>query len=328
MGQSRLSLAVQGGPDGPVALFGPPAGAEIPALINAEVTVVTGFRPDFDFWQGQGYTCTVYPETGFAGAVVYLPRAKALARALLHRALSVTGGGPVWVDGDKNNGIDSIWRECRKRGDITNVVTKNHGRAFCITAEPGLFSDWAFGESDPIAGGYVTVPGVFSADAPDPGSALLCQHLPQGLHGQGIDLGAGWGYLSAEILRAQPDITALHLVEAEHAALECARINLPDPRARFHWADATTFHHSEPVDFVVSNPPFHTGRAAVPELGMAFVMQAGALLRPGGKLWLVANRHLPYERTLQAVFSDVEQVADQGGYKVICASCAPRRKQS
>ena len=33
-------------------------------------------------------------------------------------------------------------------------------------------------------------------------------------------------------------------------------------------------------------------------------------------LWLVANRHLPYEVELNAAFKRVTKVADAGGYKV------------
>ena len=51
-----------------------------------------------------------------------------------------------------------------------------------------------------IEGGFTTVPGVFSADAPDRGSVLLAAALPAKLPARVADLGAGWGYLSRAIL--------------------------------------------------------------------------------------------------------------------------------
>ena len=69
-------------------------------------------------------------------------------------------------------------------------------------------------------------------------------------------------------------------------------------------------------DFVVSNPPFHDGGAEDRRLGWAFIRKAAEMLRKGGVLWLVANRHLPYEAELNAAFARVRPVADQGGYKV------------
>ena len=41
-----------------------------------------------------------------------------------------------------------------------------------------------------------------------------------------------------------------------------------------------------------------------------------ALLKKGGVLWIVANRHLPYEAELKDAFKRVEMIADSGGYKV------------
>jgi 16S rRNA (guanine1207-N2)-methyltransferase len=40
-------------------------------------------------------------------------------------------------------------------------------------------------------------------------------------------------------------------------------------------------------------------------------------LAPGGRLWLVANRHLPYEQALSQGFASLRQVALQDGFKVI-----------
>ena len=42
-------------------------------------------------------------------------------------------------------------------------------------------------------------------------------------------------------------------------------------------------------------------------------------LRPGGRLWLVANRQLPYEAALGGRFDTVRTLAQEQGYKVVCA---------
>ena len=39
--------------------------------------------------------------------------------------------------------------------------------------------------------------------------------------------------------------------------------------------------------------------------------------RPGGRLVLVANRHLPYEQALAGAFASRRVLCDEGGYKVI-----------
>jgi 16S rRNA (guanine1207-N2)-methyltransferase len=65
------------------------------------------------------------------------------------------------------------------------------------------------------------------------------------------------------------------------------------------------------------NPPFHDAGTEDKQLGQTFIRQAASLLRKGGTLWLVANRHLPYEALLTELFRTVTPRADQGGFKVI-----------
>ncbi len=65
------------------------------------------------------------------------------------------------------------------------------------------------------------------------------------------------------------------------------------------------------------NPPFHTGRAVDPSLGRAFVQAAAAMLKPSGQLWMVANRHLPYETTLAQAFVQSEEVAGDTKFKIL-----------
>ena len=139
------------------------------------------------------------------------------------------------------------------------------------------------------------------------------------------DLGAGWGYLSRAIL-ARPGVRCLDVVEAERVALDCARVNLPDTRAAFHWADATRFRPDRPWGAVVMNPPFHIGREADPGLGYAFLHAAHSGLAPTGVLWMVANRHLPYDKTLHELFRDVTEVSRDPAFRVIRAAYPVRSR--
>ena len=141
-----------------------------------------------------------------------------------------------------------------------------------------------------------------------------------------IDLGGGWGYLAARAL-ARDGIERLDLVEAELTALDCARQNVTDPRAHLHWADATRWQPDTRADTVITNPPFHMGRAADPGLGRAFIAAAAGMLRPSGALWLVANRHLPYETTLAQHFNRVEEAAGDTRFKILHASHPSRQRR-
>jgi 16S rRNA (guanine1207-N2)-methyltransferase len=70
------------------------------------------------------------------------------------------------------------------------------------------------------------------------------------------------------------------------------------------------------LDFVVTNPPFHETGGEDKSLGQAFIKTAAASLRKGGDLWLVANRHLPYEAILNEHFAKVRLAGETNGYKV------------
>ena len=331
MSGSRLSLAFENDTvalptAGQIAVFGPVAGQDLSALPKDRLQLIQGFYPDHQFFSERGYSVVTQAEgESAAAAVVFLPRAKAEGRQLLATAMKLTDGGPVIVDGLKSSGIDSFQKDCRKLGaTIGAVYSKAHGKTF--TANGGDFSSWQVGATFNGPDGFVTAPGVFSADGIDPGSIVLAAALPEKLKGRVADLGAGWGYLATEILK-RPGVTACHLIEADHAALDCARKNVDDPRADFHWADATEFMFDEGFDQIVMNPPFHTGRAADPALGRAFIASAARLLAPRGTLWLVANRHLPYESALSTSFKDVSELTGDRSFKVFRAAKPVQRKR-
>ena len=328
---TRLTRTLAGGTvtlpgAGRIAVIGPRAGADLSALPGDRVQVITTLRPDFDHFAAQGFDRATAPSGRYSIAVVCLPRARALAQVQVAQAVACTDG-PVIVDGDKTDGVESMLRALRAHPRATPgaPLSKAHGKLFALAPGADL-TDWQPGGPLRVEGGFVTAPGCFSADAIDPGSRLLADTLPATLGVHVIDLGAGWGYLASRAL-ARDGIARLDLVEADHAALDCAQVNIADPRAHFHWADATAWRPDTPADTVITNPPFHTGRAADPALGRAFIAAASAMLKPSGALWLVANRHLPYETTLAQQFKRVGEAAGDNRFKILHASHPSRQRR-
>ena len=337
MRASRIELALDSGAwllpaKGDIAVFRPRIEDDLSALPKARVVVLTGFKPDHDHFAGLGYRTA--PTGQCATALVCLPRAKAEAHALLAEAtLALVPGAVMAIDGQKTDGIEAVVKECRAMGLVLGEAqSKAHGR-ICVCPADGRLLAWA--ARDQVVDGFVTRPGVFSADRPDRGSVMLAAALPRDLPARVGDLGAGWGYLSRAILK-RPGVQHLDVVEAERVALACAERNLADtraernltdPRAALHWADARSFRPARPWGAVVMNPPFHNGRAPDPALGQGFIRAAQKGLAPDGVLWMVANRHLPYEPVLRELFRVVEEVAGDGAFRVSRAAYPLRGKR-
>ena len=230
-------------------------------------------------------------------------------------------GAPFAVLAPKDMGGARIGRELTELGCTVEESAKAHHR-ICRGARPSVLDNEAV--TNAIDGGAPrrldtlglwTQPGIFSWDRIDPGTALLLQALPH-LGGRGADLGCGIGLLAHAVLAA-PAVTQLDLIDIDRRAIEASRRNVDDVRVRLSWADVKSGTGLESLDFVVMNPPFHEAGAEDKSLGQIFIRRAAEALRKGGQLWLVANRHMPYEAVLAPLFRRVTPTLDAQGFKVI-----------
>lgn len=105
-------------------------------------------------------------------------------------------------------------------------------------------------------------------------------------------------------------------------ALDMAKRNLESfkDKATFSWCDVTREEIAGGYDAVIMNPPFHDLRDARTEIGRSFISASAQALKSGGKLWMVANVHLPYEETLKLYFASHETIAREDGFKVLLAT--------
>lgn len=285
------------------------------------------FKPACDALARDGFVVGEGDDT-YDLTMVLPPRQREEGRALLVRAVRATRDGGIVMAAVSNlEGAKTVEGDLKRLAGNVTALSKNKCRVFWARIEAGRLdiaqmAAWDAQDAPrPVAGGlFLSRPGLFAWDHIDAGSRLLIDTLPPGLKGRAADLGAGFGYLSYEVLTRYPGITHLDVIEAEARALEMARQNLSafGDRASGYWLDATGPLPGS-YDLIVSNPPFHTDRQDRHDLGQAFIRSAARALTSGGAFWMVANRHLPYEETLKAVFRSVDTAAQTHAFKVFHA---------
>lgn len=308
----------------PALVFGAGRGTRLPAGISGDALVfVQPFRPDFLALQRAGHRIAPEaPETRFRLIFVHLTRHRARNESWIGEALRrLAPGGWLVVAGGLKQGADSMARRLKQVFPGCVRFSRNHGVvvAACV-ADPSAHVA-AFGAMPHAAEGWATAPGAFSAGGVDPASRLLFDTLPDDLSGRVADFGAGWGFLSAGIAMRFPGVCHVDLYEADYLSLEAAKANMAaraeTTEAGFFWIDLVGEPVTRKYDVIVMNPPFHDGRAADPALGNAFIKTAANALKPGGRLFLVANRGLPYEAVLAGNFAKSGEAARDTSYKVL-----------
>lgn len=164
-----------------------------------------------------------------------------------------------------------------------------------------------------------TRPGVFSWQHVDEATALLADYLGINVGERVLDLGCGAGLLGIVAARLS-ETGAVHLVDADSEAVRCANAT----SAAMHLTNAVAMVsdvadavRGELYDVVVTNPPFHIGKHTDLAVPRQFIRDAFQVLRPGGRLLLVANRTLPYERVIAEQFGTVAIGVDGRRFKVL-----------
>lgn len=156
---------------------------------------------------------------------------------------------------------------------------------------------------------------VFAREKLDIGARFFLQHLPKVAAGSTIiDLGCGNGVLSLQLLQQQEDCQLI-LCDESYMAVASAQAsiaeNLPTRLAQCQFVadDCLTMQASDSADWVICNPPFHQQAAVTTHIASQMFRDAKRVLKTGGRLRIVANRHLPYRLQLEKLFGHCQQLA-------------------
>lgn len=317
------------GADARVLFLNAAPGFRLPEGFPASANLQQDFRPAFRALEGGGHVLTPQPDgEEYDLVLLLLGRHRGQNELWLGEGLKrARMGGRIVVAGGKADGAASLRKRVAGLHPVDDHASKNHGVVFWLTrTEESSAAVEALEAANPpliLDGGFLTVPGVFSQEHADAGSTLLADNLPDNIVGRVADFGAGWGYLSVKLAQKRAENVSIDMFDASFQACVAAKANMDNLAAnvecRVLWCDLLGEKLERVYDFIVMNPPFHQGRAAEPSIGEGMIRAASAALKPGGRLFLVANRSLPYEKTLETGFSRHGETCRDERFKVLWA---------
>ena len=161
----------------------------------------------------------------------------------------------------------------------------------------------------------------FSRERLDIGTRFFLEHLPVDPHARDIiDLACGNGVVGLIAAARNPGAT-LHFVDESFMAVDCARTNFrrafgEQRAASFQVGDGLSDFPPRSAELILCNPPFHQQNTIGDQLAVQLFRQAKTVLKIGGELWVVGNRHLNYQQGLRRLFGHCELVAGNAKFVI------------
>jgi 16S rRNA (guanine1207-N2)-methyltransferase len=280
---------------------------------------------------------SVFPAPGldYDLALVVMPKGREYARALLWAAYgALRAGGKLYVCGANDGGIRAILSDAETLfGRNVTISTKQRHRVG-VSIRPEADRDYpaAWGDNPtlvqvrPFATPFgmfpmATMPGVFSWEHLDDGTQLLLETVQRyGKIAAGesvLDIGCGNGIIGVSVATtARRVLMTDESLLAVRCAQESVRLNALT-NAEVRTADVYS-GVEERFDAILANPPFHRQIEVTTGVAQEIIRGAAAHLTPGGRLIIVANAFLGYERLMeQQHLSAVEKLALTNRYVVL-----------
>lgn len=161
----------------------------------------------------------------------------------------------------------------------------------------------------------------FGGTKVDPGTRLLLTALAGGGRVDGceaddvLDWGCGNGSIAVWLARRGHRVRARDVSWAAVAATGVAA-EITGAEVDVTWGAGLDGYADATMDAIVTNPPFHQGRAKDSSDTLAMFDEASRVLRPGGQLWCVFNSHLPYRKELAVRLGRTQIAAQDRHYTV------------
>ncbi|MBW8192915.1 methyltransferase [Neiella marina] len=257
----------------------------------------------------------------FDAIIIYWPKEKSLASYLVQHVLNhCQSDAMVYCIGPNKEGIRSAASIAKSIGIKSNKLdAAKHCSLFglpvasiddaisplSIESQQKTFSvEW---QQQHIQ--LVTVPGVFSANHLDDGTALLLNSLPDDLGEQVLDFGCGCGIVATALAHQQTK-RDVYAVDVNAFALYATQQTLAANQlsATVYPVTGVNDITQNQLSAIVTNPPFHQGVKTHYQVTEDLIRLAPQKLNRNGQLVAVANRFLQYPELLAAAFKDNQRL--------------------
>ncbi len=280
----------------------------------------------------------VFPDENHIGAydlvLLPLPKGRDYSRGLLWTARwMLAPGGKLYMSGANDSGIKTLFTDAAVLfGSTTTLITRHRCRVGVAiqarTKWPVFPAAWGADPLEPqqrlIAGlSLSTLPGVFSWQGLDDGTAFLLDHMAIVPGERVLDVGCGYGIIGlTAAMRGAAQVT---LTDDSLLATYCARASIDSNQTLFSTAkvevavgDLFAGIAAQRFNLIVSNPPFHQQFETDMQVTRRLIREAVSHLLPGGRLLIVANVFLRYDKLMRDSFGgdNVRTVAENTRYAV------------
>jgi len=223
----------------------------------------------------------------------------------------------------------SIWKMLERLvGPTTTALARKKARLIFASPDPELAVPacpypicYQLEGSDYLISNHANV---FSRDSLDIGTRFFLQHLPARQDACDIiDLGCGNGLLGLMAAERNPAAT-VHFVDESFMAVASAKENFyrafgQERNATFRVGDGLTDFEPDSADLILCNPPFHQHNTVGDQIAISMFKQSRKILKKGGELWVIGNRHLNYHVNLNRLFGKHSVVASNAKFVILKA---------
>ena len=298
--------------------------------VNGEIW--TWNYADHQAQQRDGYTSyfdTNFPQQNFDQVVIFVPKSKELLSYVLHEvATYLPQNADIFLVGEKKGGVERAAKQLQNYGKTCKLDSARHCQMWHArlntVVQPKALQDWVKTYTLPeLSLTICALPGVFSQNHLDIGTAVLLPYLTEVKSGKLADFGCGAGIIGCYLAKLNPKNTIFAL-DVDAFALKSTQLTFEHNKidaSQLQLCPVTGIQDA-PINLnaIISNPPFHQGIHTHYDVSERLCHDAKAHLTPTGELWIVANRFLNYSNLIEQQFGHCTVKADQKGFKVLHAN--------